>query len=293
MKKIKPLPSPKIWEPANNRRVLKLPKPAGIFDMQPDVRSGETKRLTNKGGRLHCEDGPAVVFKDNGYEWWKDGRLHRDDDQPAVSFQDGNSCSLLRCSGFLGMRAVPFTFEPGTEVWCKDGLMHREGQPALQLHSKNRGSYYEYWCNGRLHNATGPAIRANFTNSWFYHGLVHRADGPAIEITAPSNERFLWVWYGHVLLANGAVMKDFPFADPPASYLLVALLNANFSQDLVDSFPLLLPHILELMPNFERDASLCSDQTSWELVQALIRKALNIGQSEEYYALPADAFEEI
>lgn len=293
MKKVKSLRSLKIWEPANNRRALRLPKPTGVFDVQPHARMGECQRMVNPSGRLHCVDEPAVIFEDGGFEWWRDGKLHRDDDQPAAYFQEGNSFTTSRCSGFVGSRDSPFRLSPDTEVWCKDGLLHREGKPAVKGKFADGSFHHEYWCDGRRHNSDGPAIHTENLGFWFYHGLIHREDGPAIVSAIPSTSKTIWVWYGHVLVNSGKLTVGFPFDNPPARYLLKALLSANFSTNLVASFPLLLPHVIELMPNFESDVSFCCDPTSWELVQAFIRKALNIGQSEECYALPADAFEEI
>lgn len=29
-----------------------------------------------KNGKLHCDDGPAIVFEDGSYTWYNDGRFH-------------------------------------------------------------------------------------------------------------------------------------------------------------------------------------------------------------------------
>lgn len=293
MKKVKTLRSPRIWEPANNRRALRLPKPMGVFDVQPQTRMGECQRIVNPGGRLHCGDGPAVVFEDGGFEWWRDGKLHRDDDQPAAYFQEGNSFTTSCCSGFVGSGDSPFRLSPETEVWCKDGLLHREGKPAVKGKFADGTFRHEYWCDGRRHNSDGAAVRTENLNFWFYHGLLHREDGPAIVSAISSTSKTIWVWYGHVLVNNGKLTVGFPFENPPATYLLKALLMVDFSSDLAFSLPLMLPYVIELMPNFESDVCCRCDPTSWDLAQAFIRKLLNTEQSEGCYDLPAGAFDEV
>lgn len=43
---------------------------------------------TDEAGRLHCEDGPAVVSADGSWVWFRHGRIHRDDG-PAVFLHFG------------------------------------------------------------------------------------------------------------------------------------------------------------------------------------------------------------
>lgn len=39
-------------------------------------------------GRLHREDGPAVIWSFNTREWWLNGKRHREDG-PAIEYSDG------------------------------------------------------------------------------------------------------------------------------------------------------------------------------------------------------------
>ena len=68
-----------------------------------------------KEGKRHREgDQPAVIDLVGTKEWWKEGNLHREGDQPAIIYADG------------------------TKMWYKDGKRHREGdQPAL-IRSRNQ-----------------------------------------------------------------------------------------------------------------------------------------------------------
>ena len=73
-----------------------------------------------KNGRLHRDDGPAVVWANGREAYWKNGLLHRDDG-PAVVWADGR-----------------------VEYW-KNNRLHRDGGPAIVWAD---GSV-EYWKNGQ------------------------------------------------------------------------------------------------------------------------------------------------
>ena len=61
-----------------------------------------------KNGKRHREgDQPAVIRADGSQEWYKNGKLHREGDEPAYIGADG------------------------TQEWFKNGYRHREFGPAL------------------------------------------------------------------------------------------------------------------------------------------------------------------
>lgn len=52
------------------------------------VSGGATLRY--RGGRLHCADGPAIIYSNGAVEYWFDGERHRDPAEgPAVIHPDG------------------------------------------------------------------------------------------------------------------------------------------------------------------------------------------------------------
>lgn len=53
-----------------------------------DMISGYVKEFWAKNGRLHRDDGPAVIYTDGSEEWWSNGRLHRDNG-PAIIHKNG------------------------------------------------------------------------------------------------------------------------------------------------------------------------------------------------------------
>ncbi|MYM40148.1 hypothetical protein [Duganella qianjiadongensis] len=56
--------------------------------------------------KLHCEDGPAIIWSDGSYEWYLNGLKHRTDG-PAVERSDG------------------------TKFWYLNNKLHREDGPAI------------------------------------------------------------------------------------------------------------------------------------------------------------------
>ena len=63
-----------------------------------------------RNGRIHRDgDKPAIVGSDGGYKaWYKNGLLHRDNDKPAIEYANGD------------------------RLWYQNGNVHRDGdQPAI------------------------------------------------------------------------------------------------------------------------------------------------------------------
>ena len=67
-------------------------------------------------GKLHREDGPAIIFNNGTQEWWLNGKLHREDG-PAVEFLGGH------------------------RGWYKNGLLHREDGPAVERPNGHKAWY--------------------------------------------------------------------------------------------------------------------------------------------------------
>lgn len=77
---------------------------------------------TDEDGRLHRDDGPAVIHHDGTQEWWQHGERHRDNG-PAVVFLNG------------------------AQFWCRYGKLHREDGPAAVW---PYGSRHWYWYGERV-----------------------------------------------------------------------------------------------------------------------------------------------
>ncbi len=92
--------------------------------------------LVNEKGELHADNQPAVVNSANEEQWWKNGKLHREDG-PAIT----NS---------------------GGRAWYLDGLLHRTDGPAIESGIWQNNELIvcrsEYWFWGKLHREEGPAV---------------------------------------------------------------------------------------------------------------------------------------
>lgn len=126
-------------------------------DGYPAVIKADGTEVWYQHGRIHREDGPAIIepatYNNAKICWCRHEQLHRDNDEPAVIYFNG------------------------TKEWYQNGKRHRVGGPAVTY--KNGA---EIWYqNGRQHREDGPA--QTFPNGhlcWYRNGEKHRADGPAI-----------------------------------------------------------------------------------------------------------------
>ena len=80
-----------------------------------------TIRYYNTEGKIHREDGPAVIDPNSGVQWLRNGIRHRDNG-PAIIYAGGD------------------------EFWYNNGKLHREDGPAI-IRSDGRK---EWWEHGRF-----------------------------------------------------------------------------------------------------------------------------------------------
>lgn len=108
------------------------------------VYPGVTKQWYQHG-RLHRTDGPAEIWepgKDMYKErWFKNGKVHRDGDEPAVTYQSG------------------------TQEWVKNNKWHREGDKPAVIDSDGEMTWA---VDDKRHRETGPArIKADGTEEYW------------------------------------------------------------------------------------------------------------------------------
>jgi hypothetical protein len=97
-----------------------------------------TKRWTNKEGKLHRLDGPAIEYAGGAKKWYQNGLLHRLGG-PAREFEDGH------------------------KEWWINGALHREDGPAIEY----LDGYKAWYKNGVLHRLDGPVtIFPNGEKEW-------------------------------------------------------------------------------------------------------------------------------
>ncbi len=158
-------------------------------------------------GKLHNDDGPAYIegyIINNGIvpgvptwckkhyyaeEWYKDGKLYRDDDEPsrAADWNDGNE---IEKSWFIDDKLSRANDKPSVIIsnnntrvveqwWYQNGVIHRDdyhvvndeiiGGPAVIITHFERGvTRHEWYSNGKLHRdfSIGNVRPAVYT---FYH----------------------------------------------------------------------------------------------------------------------------
>ena len=102
-------------------------------------------------GRLHRDDGPAIVWSSGTKQWYQHGERHRDEG-PAVIWASG------------------------TKVWYQHDRIHRDDGPAM-INKEGMKHWYQH---GKRHRDDGPAIVYDGTKQWYQHGECHRDEGPAI-----------------------------------------------------------------------------------------------------------------
>lgn len=106
-------------------------------------------------GRLHRDDGPALIKPNGSHEWYQHGLLHRVGG-PAAEYKD------MRC-------------------WYQNGKLHRIGGPALEGLGGINAGRREWYVNGRLHRTGGPAVELDGVRVEYHvAGLLHRVGGPAV-----------------------------------------------------------------------------------------------------------------
>lgn len=89
-------------------------------------------------GKLHREDGPAVVNQSGNF-WYFDGILHRRDG-PAIELNDGEKKWYFK--GNLNRLDGPAWIWPnGDSYWFLDNQMHREDGPAIECVDGNKWWY--------------------------------------------------------------------------------------------------------------------------------------------------------
>lgn len=99
--------------------------------------------------------------------YYKNGLIHRDNDDPAIINTDGS------------------------QYWYCNGKLHRScDNPAIIDRLNQKYWYY----NGQLHRDSGPAvITEDNTHIWYQNGQIHREDNDQPAYMS----KYLLKWYNH------------------------------------------------------------------------------------------------
>ena len=124
-------------------------------------------------------------------EWYRDGKLHRDGDLPAVVAADGAVQEWFKYGKRHRDGDLPAAVDADNyQTWYQDGTRHRDGDlPAIVRANGDQ----EWYKDGKRHrDGDLPAFLSQGYQAWFRDGKYHRDIGPA--------------WYGwtnHVFYEHG------------------------------------------------------------------------------------------
>jgi hypothetical protein len=131
----------------------KYPNRTALIHSITETRGDGGNRAWYKDDKLHRDgDRPALEYPSGDREWYKEGKLHRDGNLPAIE-----------CAS-------------GYRAWYKDGLRHRDGDlPAIE-DADGTGEWYK---NGLRHrDGDLPAIvDASGTRYWYKEGRGYYPEG--------------------------------------------------------------------------------------------------------------------
>jgi len=92
----------------------------------------------------------------------------------------------------------------GTVHHLKDGKHHREDGPAMIFANGDE----EWFINGLLHREGGPAVNYKREQTYYKNGQMHREDGPAFfKKREDGLEEYMWVVEGKIHNLNGPAIK--------------------------------------------------------------------------------------
>ena len=111
----------------------------------------QIERFKSKGIKIKLLE--THTDKDGVEQWYKNGKLHRDNG-PAVKFANKPDRN-----GLLPIRS---------EIWYKNGKKHRDDGPAVKFVDGT-----EFWYNeGQQHRDNGPAVTyPNGLTRWYHYGV--------------------------------------------------------------------------------------------------------------------------
>ena len=153
-----------------------------------------TKREIN--GKLHNENGPAVIHKDGSEEYWVNGELHRLDG-PAIVGKDGFKAFFVH--GQLHNSNGPAIIYPNgkVEIWFRGNCiksfpLKRDMPKMISSDQRNLGKvgfdFYKQTVPGFHHKETDQ----NGTNYYFdSQNRLHRIDGFAVEYANGQGEYYI------------------------------------------------------------------------------------------------------
>ena len=122
----------------------------------PYERMYTTYIFSVKNEELHSYgDAPAIVYKDEEKRWYKEGKVHRENDKPAV-ISDGTKEWWYKDKRHRENDKPAVIYSDGAKQWWYEGKAHREnGKPAVIFPNGRK----EYYLNGKQYVPSEESIK--------------------------------------------------------------------------------------------------------------------------------------
>ena len=156
-----------------------------------------------QNGKLHRDnDQPAIIRSDGSKEWYQNGKLHRDNDQPAIICSNGNQTWYQNGKLHRDNDQPAIIYPNGKKEWYQNGKLHRDNdQPASITPSGNM----KWAQNGKLHRINGPALIYNIKTSKLLHEKTSELKRINCKPVPPEQQcqEERWFQYGELHRENG------------------------------------------------------------------------------------------
>lgn len=171
-------------------------------DDKPSIECPDGIKYWHKNGRTHRDGDQPAIITPTSRSWYQEGRPHRDNDKPAVI--EEYKSQTIKAWYTRGVRhregdkpAIINEYRYGdqwrwTFVWMTNGHEHREEDKPAVMHANGTT---EWWIMGKLHReGDRPAkVTAEGIRYWYWDGKLHRPRGfPAIVHPSGAMQ-----WYEH------------------------------------------------------------------------------------------------
>ena len=204
-----------------------IPQLMNFFSLPPHLQAAiemkfcvdrvliKNKTDTKLFGKLHSRLNEPAVCHHNGKDlkWYKCGKLHRDNDLPAIErrighwwFQHGQLCryndkpEVILFPRYGGPEERYYKKKPDNYLYSnlqclKHYKLHRDGDKPAKVNEDNKE-----WCqNGKLHrDGDKPAVETTYgPQKWYQNGKLHRDNDQPAYVCTRNNTVVLMQWYKH------------------------------------------------------------------------------------------------
>jgi hypothetical protein len=138
-----------------------------MTDVYTEETSPNGTRYWYKNGRPHRDgDEPAAIYANGTRYWYKNGQLHRDGDEPAAVYASGTRCWYKNGRPHRDGDEPAAIYASGTRCWYRDGQPHRDGDEPAAVYANGTREWYkngEKTPESNLQSAQKQAIIPTFS----------------------------------------------------------------------------------------------------------------------------------